>query len=142
MYCFKLKLRRGYKLCLRLCCAYSLSHVRLFVTLWTVAHWATLSRQEYCSGLSCPPPGDLPNLGIEPRSPILQVDFLPAEPPGKHINNCLQHHSVNHGHSPVETAPAPPLDLGLKLNPPFLLGINCLISTTLSCCWNANKTLL
>ena len=41
------------------------------------------SRQEYWSGLPCPPPGDLPNPGIEPRSPALQVDSLPIEPPGK-----------------------------------------------------------
>ena len=48
-----------------------------------------LSRQKYWSGLPCPQPGDLPNPGIEPRSPALQVDFLPAELPGKphiHIN--------------------------------------------------------
>ena len=38
------------------------------------------SRQEYQSGLPYPPPGDLPNPGIEPRSPILQVDSLPSEP--------------------------------------------------------------
>ena len=45
------------------------SHVRLFVTLGTVANWAPLSmgiaRQEYWSGLSGPPPGDLPYAGIE-----------------------------------------------------------------------------
>ena len=44
------------------------------------------SRQEYWSGLLCPPPGDLPNPGIEPRSlmsPALQADSLPSEPPGK-----------------------------------------------------------
>ena len=41
------------------------------------------SRQEYWSGLSCPPPGDLPNLGIKPRSPTLQVGSLLSEPPGK-----------------------------------------------------------
>ena len=40
------------------------------------------SRQEYWSGLPCPPPGDLPNPRIEPRSPILQVDSLPSEPVG------------------------------------------------------------
>ena len=40
------------------------------------------SRQEYWSGLPCPPPGDLPNSGIEPRSLALQVDSLPSEPPG------------------------------------------------------------
>ena len=41
------------------------------------------SRQEYWSGLPCPPPGDLPNPGIEPRSPTLQADSLLSEPPGK-----------------------------------------------------------
>ena len=40
-------------------------------------------RQEYWSGLPCPPPGDLPSPGIKPRSPALQVDSLPTEPPGK-----------------------------------------------------------
>ena len=40
-------------------------------------------RAEYWSGLPCPPPGDLPNPGIEPRSPALQADTLPAEPQGK-----------------------------------------------------------
>ena len=39
-------------------------------------------RQEYWSGLPFPPPGDLPDPGIEPGSPALQVDFLPSEPPG------------------------------------------------------------
>ena len=57
---------------------------RLFVIYWTVARQAPLSmgfsRQEYCNGLPCPPPGDLTNPGIEPRSPVvpaLQVDSLP-----------------------------------------------------------------
>ena len=44
------------------------------------------SRQEYWSELPCPPPGDLPNPGIEPRSPVYQVDSLPSEPPGKSKN--------------------------------------------------------
>ena len=52
-----------------------LSRVRVFATLLTVARQAPLSmrfsRQEYWSGLPCPPPGDLPNPGIEPRSPTL-----------------------------------------------------------------------
>ena len=47
-------------------------------TPWTVAHQAPLSmelsRQEYCSGLPCPPAGDLPNPGIKAASPALQVD--------------------------------------------------------------------
>ena len=41
------------------------------------------SRQESWSGLSFPSPGDLPDPGIEPRSPTLQADTLPSEPPGK-----------------------------------------------------------
>ena len=53
----------------------------------TVAHQAPLSmefsRQEYWSGLPFSSPGDLPNPGIEPRSPILQADRLPSELPGK-----------------------------------------------------------
>ena len=44
-------------------------------------------RQEYRSGLPCPPPGDLPNPGIEPRSPTLQVDSLLSDSPGKHKNS-------------------------------------------------------
>ena len=57
------------------------SHVWIFATLWTVAHQAPLSmgfsRQEYWSGLLCPPPRDLPNPGIKPGSPALQADSLP-----------------------------------------------------------------
>ena len=41
------------------------------------------SKREYWSGLPCPPPGDLPNPGTEPRSSALQADSLPSEPPGK-----------------------------------------------------------
>ena len=41
------------------------------------------SRQEYRSGLPFPSPGDLPNPGIEPRSPALQADSLPTELQGK-----------------------------------------------------------
>ena len=48
------------------------------------------SRQEYWSGLPCPPPGDLPNPGIEPRSPALQADSLPSEPPGKPIQPTVK----------------------------------------------------
>ena len=48
------------------------SHIQLFATLWTVAHQAPLSmgfsRQEYWSGLPCPPPGDLLNPGIKAMS--------------------------------------------------------------------------
>ena len=65
----------------------SLSRVRLFATLWTVAHQAPpslgFSRQEYWSGLPFPSPWDLPDPGIEPRSPALQADTLTSEPFGK-----------------------------------------------------------
>ena len=53
---------------------------QLFATPWTVASQAPLSmgfsRQDYGSGLSCPPPGDLPNPGTEPRSPTLRGEVL------------------------------------------------------------------
>ena len=67
------------------------SRVRLFETLRTIARQASLSmgfsRQEYWSGLPCPPPGDLPYPGIEPVSPVspmLQVKSFPSKPPGSH----------------------------------------------------------
>ena len=44
------------------------------------------SRQEYCSGLPCPPLGDLPNPGIQPRSRALQADSLLSEPSEKAKN--------------------------------------------------------
>ena len=63
------------------------SRAQLFETLWTVAFQAPLStgfsRQEYWSGLPCPPPEDLFDPGIEPTSPALQVVSLLTEPPGK-----------------------------------------------------------
>jgi len=56
-------------------------------TPWTVPRHAPqsmeFSRQEYWSGLPFPSPGDLPDPGIEPGSPVLQADALPSEPPGK-----------------------------------------------------------
>ena len=65
----------------------SLSCVRLFATLWTITYQAPpsmgFSRQEYWSGLPFPSPGDLPDPGIEPRSPALQANALTSEPPGK-----------------------------------------------------------
>ena len=67
----------------------SLSRVQLLATSWTIAYQAPpslgFSRQEYWSGLPFPSPGDLPNPGIEPRSPVSQADAVPPEPPGKLI---------------------------------------------------------
>ena len=66
------------------------SCIQLSVTPRTAAHQTPRStgffRQEYWNGLLCPPPGDLPNPGIEPRSPVLQADSLPSEPSGKPKN--------------------------------------------------------
>ena len=67
----------------------SLSHVRLFATLWTVARQAPLSlefsKQEYWSGLPFPSPKDHPDPGIEYGSLALQADSSPTEPLGKPI---------------------------------------------------------
>ena len=67
--------------------AQSFSHVRLFAPLWTVACQAPLSmgypRQEYWSGLPFPPPGDLPDPGMEPMFPALAGGFFTTKPPGK-----------------------------------------------------------
>ena len=60
----------------------SLSRVRLFVTPWTTQSME-FSRPEYWSGQPFPSSGDLPNPGIEPRSPALRASSLPAEPQGK-----------------------------------------------------------
>ena len=72
-----------------------LSRVQLCVIPWTVAYQALLSiefsKQEQWSGLPFPHPEDLPDPGIEPRSPALQADALPSEPPGKPVKksgNC------------------------------------------------------
>jgi len=66
----------------------SLSHVWLFATSWTIACQAPpsmgFSRQDYWSVLPFPSPGDLPVPEVEPRSPELQADSLPSEPPGNH----------------------------------------------------------
>ena len=75
------------------CCAKSLGRVWLFATPWTVASQAPLSmkfsRQEYWSGVPFPPPGDLPNPGMEPGSPALQADSLSAALPGQ-TNICIK----------------------------------------------------
>ena len=71
------------------------SCVQLFATLWTIAHQAPLpkgfSRQEYWSGLPCPPPGDLPGPGIELAS---QAGSLPLVPPGKPYSHLSQSHAL------------------------------------------------
>ena len=64
------------------------SHVRLFETLWSLAHRVPVSmgfsRQEYWSGLPCPPPGELPDAGVKHVSLTSpQASSLPPTPPGK-----------------------------------------------------------
>ena len=74
------------------------SCVRLFATPWTVARQAPLcmgfSRQEYCSRLPFPPPGDIPDPGIElvsPATPALAGRFFTSEPPGEPLL-CFSFH--------------------------------------------------
>ena len=74
---------------------------QLFATSWTVACQAPLSmefsRQEYWSELPFPPPGDLPDPGIEPTSlasPVLAGGFFTTAPPGKPIYFCKVSNSV------------------------------------------------
>ena len=73
-----------------LCFAELPSYVWLFATPWIVACQSPLSmefsRQEYWSGFLCPTPGDLLTPGIEPRSALLQANFLLSEPSGKPKN--------------------------------------------------------
>ena len=77
--------------CVCVCvCVCALSHVWFFVTPWTIAHQPPLSmgflKQEYWSGLPFPPPGDYPNPGMEPKSPVslaLAGRFFTTAPSGK-----------------------------------------------------------
>ena len=64
---------------------FPLSRIRQFATSWTIQPME-FSRPGYWSGQPFPSPEDLPNPGIEPRSPALQADSLPAEPQGKPKN--------------------------------------------------------
>ena len=70
---------------LHVCVLSRFSRVQLFETLWTVAYQAALSmgfpRQEYWSGLPCPPPGALPDPGIEPLSSALAGGFFTTGAP-------------------------------------------------------------
>ena len=75
-----------------------LFRVWLFVTSWTI-EFMEFSRQEYWSRQPFPSPGDLPNPVIEPRSPVLQADSLPAEPSGK----CYMCYTHKHTHTRTHT---------------------------------------
>ena len=116
------------------------SRVRLCATLWTVAHQESpplcmrFSRQEDWSGFPCPPPGDLPNPGIEPMSlclPHWQADSLPHVPGRKEKAVWRQRQSVRRLCLPREgrlwresETPAISLDLpaySFSLSPSFIL---------------------
>ena len=79
-----------WRVCVCAVCSLAQSYPALCDPMDCIAHQAPLSmgfpKQEYWSGLLFPSPGDLPHPGIEPRSPTLQEDSLPAEPPGKPKN--------------------------------------------------------
>ena len=95
-------------------CVKSLQSFQLFTTLCTMDGQAPLSmgfsRQEYWSGLPCPSPGDLPNPGIEPTSPALQVDslFQISSFQFSHsvTSNSLPPHEIQHSRLPCPP-PAP-----------------------------------
>ena len=76
--------RMNFEGVVRLC---MFSRGQLFATPWAVDCLAPLSmgfsRQEYCSGLPFPHPGELPDPGAKPASPALEADFSTAEPSGK-----------------------------------------------------------
>ena len=70
-----------------------LSPVRLFATPMDCSLAGSsvhgIFQQEYWSVLPFPSPGDIPDPGMEPRSPALQADTLPSEPPGKPLAGVL-----------------------------------------------------
>ena len=85
-----------------------------------------VSRQEYWSGLPCPPLGDRPNSGIEPTSPSLQTDSLPAEPPGK--PQCTVELGFN------TLLPVPHLSSTLSQSPPPMLMAHLQSQPSYYCC--------
>ena len=116
------------------------SHVRLFATLWTVARQAPLSmgmlQQELLEwvAMPSPPPRAFPKPMIEPKSPTLQAESLPSEPPGKSLNTfnlyliyfpyhllhrgervmllLFSHSVLSHSCDPMDYSPQAPLSMG------------------------------
>ena len=76
------------------------SHVRLFMTMWTIALQAPLlmgfSRQEYWSGLPCPPPGHLPDPGIKPTT------LTPPKLAGRFFITCASWDALGGGEGGVK----------------------------------------
>ena len=77
------------------CCLVAKSYIRLLVTPWPIACQTPLSmgfpRQEYCSGLPFPSPGDRPDSGIQPASPALAGRFFITEPWNRVIKSLASH---------------------------------------------------
>ena len=93
-------------------CVYqSLSHVRLFATPWTAAHQAPLSmgfsRQQYWNGWPCPPPGDLPDPGIEPTSPTFGQIFYHLSHQGNPTTKEVQEIYLSSNNPKVLSLPLP-----------------------------------
>ena len=110
----------------------SLSHVQLFGTPWITAYQASPSMAG--SGLPLPSPGDLPSPRIEPRSPTLQADALPSEPPGKSKSfpcaawetnparkngNLVWNHYTRTDWIPLQSTPLSPSPKSLSQNTKF-----------------------
>ena len=121
--------------------AKSLSHIQLFVKLWTVACQAHLSmgfsRQESWDGLTCPPPGNLPNPGIEPTSlmfPVLASGFfttsatweallIPRLAEKLHHKREAVSRSTGTEHNRVRNFPVSELDVGFNIASVLMSGI-------------------
>ena len=120
----------------------SLSRVRLFATPWTVAYQAPLSmgfsRQECWSELPFPSPGDLPNPGIEHRSPTLQADALLSEPPGKPQKTRVSCHTLLQGIFPTQGLN--PSLLHWQADSLPLSHHRSMIMTRAKCCLTSNLT--
>ena len=127
-----------------MCCAVlSCSVVSNSLPARLLCPWG-FSRQEYWSGLPCPPPGDLPNPGSKPRSPALQADSLPSEPPAKPKNTGVGKLSLLQGiipdpgikqGSPALQADSLPAELPGKPN--FQLTyMQIIIDSEFRGCWN------
>ena len=124
----------------------SFSRVRPFATPWTVVHQAPhsmgFSRQEYWSGLPFPSPEDLPDPGIEPRSPTLQADALTSEPPEKppDWNLIFRYLGLRYTHTgfPGDVSGKEPTCQSKRLKRPgFYLSYSCLGSPLDRGAWQA-----
>ena len=109
---------------------------------WRWSPWG-FSRQEYWSGLPCPPPGNLSNPGIELGSPTLQAASIPSEPPGKplyilidrSLSNYFIYSGTHHNYTLIKIIIIKECLLHCKICGPFS-SVLILISLPLHCCFN------